>query len=246
MPSFQDKVLVITGACGGIASATARLFFNAGAKLLLADIDELGVQSLAKNLDPTGERVIAVHHDARCPDSAASMAARCRDYFGHADFLVNGAGIYRQQLVSTMSDEQWRETMTVNLDGVFFISKALIPLLREGGAIVNIASIAGHKGSQGHAHYAATKGALLSFTKSLALELGPAIRVNAVSPGIIDTPMVRQLMAQKGPQLLQGTPLNRLGTTEEVAGAVAFLCSDWAGFITGETIHVNGGLYMAG
>jgi 3-oxoacyl-[acyl-carrier protein] reductase len=112
--------------------------------------------------------------------------------------------------------------------------------------VVNIASMAGHRGSYQHAHYAAAKGAVLSFTRSLALELAPRVRVNAVSPGLIDTPMVRPLMAARGPQLIEQTPLKRLGTSEEVARVIAFLCSDWASFITGETVHVNGGLYIVG
>ncbi len=144
-----------------------------------------------------------------------------------------------------MTDEQWRETIGINLDGVFYTCRAIAPLLRDGGAIVNIASMAGHRGSYQHAHYAAAKGAVLSFSRSLALELAPRIRVNAVSPGLIDTPMVKPLLAARGDELLAATPLKRLGQPEEVARAIAFLCSDWASFITGETLHINGGLYIA-
>ncbi len=110
--------------------------------------------------------------------------------------------------------------------------------------MVNIASMAGHRGSYQHAHYAAAKGAVLSFSRSLALELAPRVRVNAVSPGLIDTPLVQPLLKVRGPQLIDQTPLKRLGTSEEVARVIAFLCSDWASFITGETVHINGGLYI--
>lgn len=246
MIDFQGKVLIVTGANGGITRAVARTFLGLGAELLLSDIDAEALERFARELDPTGRRVAALRQDARSPEQAAALAEACRERFGGADFFVTGAGLYRDQLVESMSDEQWRETLGINLDGVFFSCRAVAPLLRDGGAIVNIASMAAHRGSYQHAHYAAAKGAVLSFSRSLALELAPRIRVNCVSPGLIDTPMVKPLLAAKGEELIRTTPLKRLGTVEEVARAVAFLCSDWAGFVTAETLHVNGGLYVAG
>lgn len=244
MFSFQDKVLVLTGANGGITRAIARTFFDLGASLLLTDLEETGLAAFAEELDETGERVATLRHDVRSSEDASALAALCRQRFGGADFLVTGAGLYRDQLVESMTDEQWRETIAINLDGVFYSCRALGPLLRDGGAIVNIASMAGHRGSYQHAHYAAAKGAVLSFSRSLALELAPRIRVNAVSPGLIDTPLIKPLLAARGDELIRATPLKRLGTPEEVARAIAFLCSDWASFVTGETLHVNGGLYI--
>lgn len=244
MLDFQGKVLVLTGANGGITQAIARTFFDLGADLLLSDIEEAGLAEFTAGLDPDGNRVVAARHDARSAKDADTLAETCRQRFGHADFLVTGAGLYRDQLVETMSDEQWRETIGINLDGVFYTCRALVPLLRDGGAIVNIASMAGHRGSYQHAHYAAAKGAVLSFSRSLALELAPRVRVNAVSPGLIDTPLIQPLLAAKGDELIGATPLKRLGTPEEVARAIAFLCSDWAGFVNGETLHINGGLYI--
>src|SRR5690606_40591374 len=126
----------------------------------------------------------------------------------------------------------------------FYTCRVIAPLLREGGAIVTIASVAGHRGSYQHAHYAAAKGAVLAFSRSLALELAPRIRVNAVSPGLIDTPMVQPLLDVRGEELIAAMPLKRLGRPEEVARAIAFLCSDGASFIHGETLHINGGLYI--
>jgi 3-oxoacyl-[acyl-carrier protein] reductase len=184
--------------------------------------------------------------DAGSSADAARVAEAIRDRFGSLDFLVTGAGIYREQLIEGMTDEQWRETLAVNLDGVFFTCRAAAPLLNEGGAVVNVASMSGHTGSYMHGHYAATKGAVLAFTRTLALELAPKVRVNAVSPGLIDTPMVGRLMDLQGDRLLDMTPLKRLGAPEEVGKVVAFLCSDWASFITAETIHINGGLYVSG
>lgn len=244
MFSFQDKVLVLTGANGGITRAIARTFFDLGANLLLTDLEEPGLAAFAAELDGKGERVVTLRHDVRSAEDAKSLAALCRQRFGGADFLVTGAGLYRDQLVESMSDEQWRETIAINLDGVFYSCRALAPLLRDSGAIVNIASMAGHRGSYQHAHYAAAKGAVLSFSRSLALELAPRIRVNTVSPGLIDTPLIKPLLAARGDELIRSTPLKRLGTPEEVARVIAFLCSDWASFVTGETVHINGGLYI--
>ena len=136
--------------------------------------------------------------------------------------------------------------MGINLDGVLYASRAMIPVLNEGGSMVHIASVAGHGGSRLHAHYATAKAGVLGLARSLALELAPQnIRVNAVSPGIIDTPMIEDLMKLKGDIIFATTPMGRLGTPDEVAGVIAFLASDLASFITGETVHVNGGYYIA-
>ncbi|HUA52524.1 MAG TPA: SDR family NAD(P)-dependent oxidoreductase [Candidatus Sulfotelmatobacter sp.] len=245
MFDFGGKVLLLTGANGGITRAVARLFRQLGASLVLSDLNENGLAAFGAELDETGEHVVTLKGDAtRSADSEAAVTL-ARERFGGIDFLVTGAGLYLDQLVGTMTDEQWRQSIAVNLDGVFYSCRAAAKALREGGAIVNIASMAGHRGSYQHAHYAAAKGAVLSFTRSLAVELAPRVRVNAVSPGLIDTPMVVPLLEARGPQLLDQTPLKRLGTPEEVARTIAFLCSDWASFITGETVHINGGLYIA-
>jgi len=245
MFDFREKVLVLTGANGAIPRAIARTFFELGASLVLSDIDDIGLTEFAQRLEPSGDRVVVLRQDVTNSRDATALAAACQERFGGADYLVTAAGLYRDQLVATMTDEQWRETIGINLEGVFYTCRAIAPLLRDGGAIVNIASVAGHRGSYQHAHYSAAKGAVLAFSRSLALELAPRIRVNAVSPGLIDTAMIRPLLAAGGEELLAATPLKRLGKPEEVARAIAFLCSDWASFITGETLHVNGGLYIA-
>lgn len=245
MIDFTNKVLVLMGANGGITRSIAEMFFELGANLVLTDINEEGLTRFAQSVDPSGQRVIALRQDARSSADADAVAAKTKDVFGACDFLVTGAGLYLDQLVEDMSDEQWAQTIGINQDGTFYTCRALMPLLREGGAIVNIASMAGHRGSFKHAHYAAAKGAVLAFTRSLAWELAPrGIRANAVSPGLIDTPLIQPLLAANGPALMKATPMGRLGTAREVASVVAFLCSDWAAFITGETIHVNGGLYI--
>lgn len=243
MFDFSGKTLFLTGASGSISHAIAKLFHSLGANCVLTDLDESGVAALARELDPSGRRVVGLRHDVSLSADADRCLGVAKERFGAVDFVVTGAGIYRDQMVHDMTDEQWRQSIDVNLSGVFYTCRAAIPVLRDGGAIVNIASMAGHRGSYMHSHYAAAKGAVLTFSRSLALELAPRVRVNAVSPGLIEGPMVQPLLAAR-PGLIDQTPLKRLGTVEEVAHLVTFLCSDWASFITGESVHVNGGLYI--
>lgn len=245
MLNFKGKVLLLTGANGGIPRAVARMFHGLGASLVLTDIDIDGLNVFSRELDQGMDCVAVIRHDARDRGDADTAVRTAVKRFGGIDFLVTGAGLYRDQAVCDMTDEKWRETLDVNLNGVFYTCRAAMPALREGAAIVNIASIAGHKGSPQHAHYAAAKGAVLSFSRSLAVELAPRVRVNAVSPGFIDTPLIQHFPAARVAAVVESTPLKRMGRADEVAGAVAFLCSDLASFITGETIHVNGGFYIA-
>lgn len=246
MISFDGKVAVITGAAGDIGRATAHRFFDAGAHLVLTDLRGDEVEALARSLDATGERTAAVAHDARSSADADVVSALAKDQFGGADILVTAAGLFPRDDVEATTDEQWRDVQAINLDGVLYTSRAMIPVMRDGGAMVHIASLAGHRGTAFHAHYAAAKAGVLGLTRSLAQALAPRnIRVNAVSPGIIDTPMVEELMGYRGDLILATTPMARLGTPDEVAGAIAFLASDLASFITAETLHVNGGYYIA-
>ncbi len=246
MIDFSGRTLWLSGANGVISRAIAEAFYGLGANCLLTDLDETGLAAFARQLDPSGERVLGLRQDVTDTTDTDRVAAAVRERFGGLDFLVTSAGLYRDQLVAGMSDAQWQQGIGVNLDGVFRCCRAAAPLLARGGAIVNVASMSGHKGSHMHAPYAAANGAVLAFTRTLALELAPDIRVHAVSPGLIDTPLVKPLLDRSGPELIRSTPLQRLGRPDEVAKAVAFLCSDWASFITAETVHINGGLYISG
>ena len=245
MFELTGKVALLTGANGGIPRATAALFHRLGAHLVLTDLDLAALDGFAASLPESEQRVLTARVDVTKRDEVDEAVAMAGREFGGIDILVTGAGLYVEQEVTAMSDEDWRLALGVNLDGVFYACRAAMPLLRKGGSIVNIASMAGHRGSARHAHYAACKSAVLGFTRSVVHELAPrGIRANCVSPGIIATPMTESIMAQNGAALIAATPMKRFGTPEEVASVIAFLASDAAAFVTGETIHINGGIYM--
>lgn len=247
MYDFQNKTLLLTGANGGIGRAVAELFFSHGANLVLTDQNDEGLRAFVHGLGAGATvRVAVLHMDAASPDHAQHAVAMTQARFGGIDYLVPAAGLYMAQPIDEMTDEQWRQTLSINLDGVFYLCRRALPALREGSAIVNLTSMAGHRGAFYNAHYSASKGGLLSLTRSLARELGPKTRVNAVSPGIIATPMTQDLIARRGQESVEQTPLKRFGQPQEIASVVGFLCSSAASYITGEVVHVNGGLYIAG
>lgn len=248
---FSERTLVVTGAAGGIGRAVAERFFRSGANVFLLDLHQDALDAFADVLRrtitsgpvPTIVTRAADLSDAQAADQAAQQIQQS---YGGVDFLVSCAGIYLAEPFAEMTDEQWRRTLSVNLDGVFYLTRRLVPLLREGSAIVNLSSMAAHRGAFYNAHYSASKGALLSFTRSIARELGPRTRVNAVSPGIIETPMTSALLKTRAAESIDQSIVKRLGQAHEIASAVIFLCSDDASFITAEVLHVNGGLYVPG
>jgi 3-oxoacyl-[acyl-carrier protein] reductase len=242
---FSDRVAVITGAASGIGRLVAELLSEGGAKLLLGDVDATAVVEVADSLGGEASGVVGMAMDSADPESIAAFVMRARDIFGRIDIVVPAAGIYPETLVEATDNQLWRKVMSVNLDGVFYLLRDCIPLLSSDAAIVNVASIAAHRGSYNHAHYAASKAGIVSITKTLAAELGPrGVRVNAVSPGVISTPMTANLIATRGDASLRETPLGRFGEPSEVARVIAFLASDASSFVTGESIHINGGSFM--
>jgi len=244
---FQNKTLLLTGANGGIGRCVATRFYAQGANLVLTDLDPGGLEAFAHELGPdAAQRVAVLRMDAANPDDAQRAVDMAQARYGGIDYLVASAGVYLAQPVQDMTDAQWRQTLSVNLDGVFYLCRRAMPTLCEDSAIVLLTSMAAHRGAFYNAHYSASKGGLLSLARSLARELGPKTRVNAVSPGIIATPMANDLIARRGQESIEQTPLKRLGQPEEVASVIDFLCGPAASFITGEVIHVNGGLYIAG
>ena len=244
MFDFSNHTLLLTGAAGGIGRGIAQEFLAGGANVVLADLNDEGAAKLARDLDPTGARTDAIKLEASNPADVERAIARCLERFGRLDCLVTAAAIFEDHPFETMTDAQWHRTIAANLDSVFYACRRAVPAMRDGGAIVNLASVAAHiGGSATHAHYGATKAGVLAFTKTIATELAPRIRVNAVSPGTIDTPMVARWLEQH-PRHVDTIPMRRLGTPRDVAQAVAFLCSSAASYITGTTIHVNGGAYV--
>lgn len=245
MISFEQKKIIITGATGGIGRATAIKMLNAGAEhIALIDLKLEALLNLKMELGNINSRVSIHALDVSDFQACESTLKDIFNDYGGFDHIVHSAGIYREELVASMTEKDWHFLMRINLDGTFNICRSVYPFLNDNSSIVNLSSMAGHRGSHSHAHYSASKGAVSSFSKSLALEFSPKTRVNIVAPGIIETTMTTDLVAQKGSFLLNSTPLKRFGTADEVAGVIVFLCSDLASFVNGETIHVNGGLYI--
>jgi 3-oxoacyl-[acyl-carrier protein] reductase len=244
LTDFEGKHFLISGAASGIGRAVSELLHGLGARVALLDRSPAQLDPLAGTLGARARSIaVDVSSSAGC-DEAVRLAVEA---FGALDGVVTAAGIYRDEPVVEMSADAWRQTLSVNLDGVFYTIRASLPHLKQNSSIVTLTSMAAHMGaSLGHSHYGASKGGVLALTRSLARELGPKTRVNAVSPGVIATPMTSRLLADRGASVVQQTPLRRYGTPQEVAGVIAFLCSDAASFVTGEAIHVNGGLYMGG
>ncbi|WP_246233679.1 SDR family NAD(P)-dependent oxidoreductase [Pelistega europaea] len=245
--NFQNKNVVITGATGGIGKACAQLFAEAGASLILCDRDIKTLQTLETELKnirlDLSVRCFAL--DVSSYEAIDYFVEQIRNYYKEVDYVIPCAGIYPVDPIQSLTKERWDSVIAINLTGVFYLIQGLVPLLSEHSAIVNLSSMAAHRGAFYNSHYSASKGGIISLTKSLARELGPRTRVNVVSPGIIATKMIDNIPDDRQNQSKADSMLKRLGKAEEVASVIAFLCSDAASFITAENIHVNGGLYVA-
>jgi 3-oxoacyl-[acyl-carrier protein] reductase len=246
MLDFTGKTVLITGANGAIGRAASELFHRHHANVVLTDLDRDAIERFAVEAKLHDARLLALQQDARSAEHAEAAVTAAVERFGGLNYLITAAGYLRRQAVLELTDEQMSEMLAVNFLGVFATCRAAARVMQPGSAIVNLTSLAAHTGRKHGSHYAAAKGAVLAFTKSLAVELAPGIRVNAVSPGFIDTALSRPVVGEQGDALLQQIPMHRLGTPIEVAHLLVFLCSDWASYVTGQTLHVNGGLYVPG
>lgn len=245
---LTGKVAVVTGAAKGMGRAIALRLAEEGVSLTCADIDFQSIQQVVSYVMSRGIKAIPVRVNVSKADDVKVMIQETLNTFGRVDILINNAAIWETVNAEEMKEEQWNRMMDINLKGVFFCCREVIPHMKADsfGRIVNIASIAGRTGGNVPAvHYAASKGGVIAFTKALAKELAPfGITVNAVAPGVCDTPMTQSWPDEVKEKIKQRVPLGRLGRSEDIAGVVAFLVSRDAGYITGETIEVNGGLLM--
>ena len=246
--TLTGEIALVTGASRGIGRAIALELGRQGAVVIGTATSEQGAQGIAalfqeQSLQGTG-KVLNVTDPASIEALIDSVTAE----FGAVTVLVNNAGITRDDLLMRMKDEAWDEVIATNLSSVFRLSKACLRSMVKArkGRIINIASVVGAMGNAGQTNYAAAKAGIMGFAKSLAREVGSrGITVNVVAPGFIDTDMTRALPEEQQAALLKQIPLNRLGRVEDIACAVAFLASPAAAYITGETLHINGGMYMA-
>ena len=244
---LDDQVALVTGASRGIGKAIALALGAAGATVIGTATTDGGAEGIGEHFAAAGVGGRGLRLDVGDPESVASCIRQVLDEFGAPDILVNNAGITRDTLLMTMKDAQWDEIINTNLSSVYRMSKAVLrPMLKKrAGRIINISSVVGATGNPGQTNYAAAKAGMVGFAKSLAREIGSrGITVNTVAPGFIATDMTDELADEQREALAAQIPLGRLGSVEEIAGAVVFLASPAAAYITGETIHVNGGMYM--
>ena len=249
MHDFQGKTALVTGASRGIGRAIAVALARGGAKVALnyAGNQAAAEEALRLVREAGSPEARLFRFDVADPAAAGKAVDDVVSTMGGLHILVNNAGIALDQLVMRQKDEDWRRTLDVNLGGAFYLIRAATrPMMKaRSGSIVNLASVVGEMGNAGQAAYAATKAGLVGLTKSVARELASRnIRVNAVSPGFIDTDMTAALPEAAKQKMAEMIPLGRLGSAEDVAHAVAWLCSDQASYVTGEVLRVNGGMYM--
>jgi len=243
MFSLEGQVALVTGASRGIGKAIALQLQTLGAKVIGTATSEHGAEKISEYLGEGQGLVLNVTSD----ESIAELFEAIKEKFGAVDILVNNAGITRDNLFMRMKDDEWNDIIDTNLSSVYKLSKAVIRgmMKKRNGRIVNIGSVVGTMGNAGQVNYATAKAGLIGFTKSLAREVASrGITVNTIAPGFIDTDMTQTLTDEQKEGIFSQVPANRLGKPEEIANAVAFLSSDCAAYITGETLHVNGGMYM--
>jgi 3-oxoacyl-[acyl-carrier protein] reductase len=245
---LEGKTALVTGASRGIGAAIADTLGAAGATVVGTATTEGGADAISERFRSAGVAGEGMQLDVADDASVERVVKAVAERHGPVTVLVNNAGITRDNLLMRLKDADWRDVIDTNLGSVYRVSKACLRGMTKArtGRIINIASVVGASGNAGQTNYAAAKAGMIGFTKSLAQEVGSrGITVNAVAPGFIDTDMTRELPDEQRQALLAGIPLGRLGQPAEIASVVAFLASDAAAYITGETIHVNGGMYMA-
>ncbi len=251
MIDFKDKVAVVTGGSRGIGAETARMFAEHGADLVInyySNPEE--AEKVKANVEKLGRRCLIVKADMGKRADCDNLISATINEYGKIDILINNAGVWTEAAIDEITDEVLDHLLDINLKGCFYLSSAAVPFMKKqkSGNIIFISSTAAQRGEAFHSHYAASKGALIALTKSLCAELAPfGIRVNCVAPGWVDTDMSHgALIGPDGPKYLSFIPLGRAATARELAGPILFMASDWASFIDGEVLNVNGGAVLAG
>jgi 3-oxoacyl-[acyl-carrier protein] reductase len=244
MANLNGSIALVTGASRGIGRAIAERLVADGATVIGTATSQKGAQVISDFLNGKGEGKVL---DVAIPDSMQALLADIAEKHGGVDILINNAGITRDNLLLRMKDEEWQSIIDTNLTSIFKMSKAVLRgmMKKRKGRIINIGSVVGSTGNAGQANYAASKAGMIGFSKSMAREVASrGITVNVVSPGFIDTDMTKTLTDDQKESIFKDIPANRLGDPKEIAATVGFLASEDAAYITGETIHVNGGMYM--
>ncbi len=242
---LEGEIALVTGASRGIGKAIAEQLAAAGATVIGTATSDSGADNISAYLSSAGGKGMCLN--VTDTDSIAAVMKAINDEFGAVTILVNNAGITKDNLLMMMKEEQWSDIIETNLTSIYRLSKAVVRSMMKArkGRIINIASVVGLTGNPGQTNYSATKAGMLGFSKSLAREIGSRnITVNCVAPGFIDTDMTKELAEEQKQALIGQIPLNRLGDPADIAAAVCFLASPAAAYITGETLHVNGGMYM--
>lgn len=246
--SLNGKVALVTGASRGIGAAIADMLGSQGATIIGTATSAAGAEKISARFAEKGISGTGKELDVTSADSLATVLASVKEDFGAPTIVVNNAGITKDNLLMRMKDDEWASVIETNLTAVYRVSKACLRDMSKArwGRIINISSVVGSMGNAGQSNYAATKAGVAGFARSLAAEVGSrGITVNTVAPGFIDTDMTKVLPEAQREALMSKIPLGRLGQPEEIASVVAFLASEAGGYVTGETIHVNGGMYMA-
>jgi 3-oxoacyl-[acyl-carrier protein] reductase len=244
---LAGRIAVVTGGTRGIGLAIARALAEDGASVVVSGRDAARLESAVTELEGLGAAAVGVAADQSKREDCERLVDAAKERFGRIDVLVNNAGITRDQLLVRMKDDEWDQVMDTNLRGVFLMTRAVARSMmrQKSGRIVNITSTAGAMGNPGQVNYSAAKAGVIGLTKAAARELAHwNILVNAVAPGLIETDMTAGIPGEAREALLQQVPLRRIGAAREVAEVVRFLAGDGAAYVTGQTIHVNGGLYM--
>ncbi len=244
--SLENRVALVTGAGRGIGKAVAIHLAKAGADIVFTNRNKQFSDQTQADIEAVGRRCLAFQVDVADTDAVDAMIGTALETFKKIDILVNNAGITRDNLFLRMKQEEWQNVLDVNLTGMFNVTKALVKgMVRQRyGRIVNITSVVGFTGNPGQVNYSASKSGIIGFSKSLAQELGSRnITCNAVAPGFIETDMTGELNEEQTNALLTQIPLGKMGSVDDIAQAVCFLVSDQANYITGTTLHVNGGMY---